>query len=355
MWSIDRIQYGAMIRRRRSLFVPVVIALVIAGCAGDEGAKPVSPPDSVSASAQTSTVPVDTAAPSTSTTSSTSLAPTTTASPEPEWSLGEITPLGIEGVSPEIVQRADGSFLLLVTGPSGGAYSSSDGLGFTRDASVQLPQGADYSLLQTSDGTWRLYYIEFEPIGGVTPGQPPDPNNVLKVVKVSSAPGLDGFGPGQPTGIAQSEPSPAWGVPDTYALPDGRTAMMYVDRGKRDENILLATSTDGVTFAVEPEPVFTGGYVDPYVIELDDGSYAALLSTTPGRPPQRLHLATSSDGLTWTVDDEPFLVDERIGYLDPAAVPIGPGEWLLVISVAEGDPIEGTHELVVTRLLRTTG
>jgi hypothetical protein len=44
-----------------------------------------------------------------------------------------------------------------------------------------------------------------------------------------------------------------------------------------------------------------------------------------------------------------------VAYLDPAAVPIGPGEWLLVISVAEGDPIEGTHELVVTRLLRTTG
>ena len=146
---------------------------------------------------------------------------------------------------------------------------------------------------------------------------------MLKVVKVSSAPGLDGFGPGQPTGIAQSEPGPAWGVPDTYALPDGRTAMLYVDRGKRDENIVLATSTDGVTFAVEPEPAFTGGYVDPYVIELDDGSYAALLSTTPGRPPQRLHLATSNDGLAWTV--------------------------------AAGDPIEGMHELVVTRLLHTTG
>ena len=300
-------------------------------------------------------MPVDTTTPTTTAAPTTTLAPTTTAAPEPVWSIGEITPLGIEGVSPEIVQRADGSFLLLATGPSSGAYSSSDGLAFARDASVAIPQGADYSLLQAPDGSWRLYYVDFQQIGGATPGQPPDPSKVLKTVKVSTAGGLDAFAPGQPTGIGQTEPGPAWGVPDTYTLPDGRTAMLYVEMGDRDENIALATSIDGVTFTVEPTPAFTGGYVDPYVVQLDDGSYVALLSTTPGRPPQRLHLATSDDGVTWSVDDEPFLVDERIGYLDPAAVRIGPDEWLLVISTAEGDPIGGMHELVVTRLVRAIG
>lgn len=340
-------------RRLHHCLAPAVIALAIAACGGDGGAT--SPPttDAAGVSTVASTVPADTGAPTTTAAPTTTLAPTTTATPEPVWAIGEITPLGIEGVSPEIVQRADGSFLLLVTGPSSGAYSSSDGLTFTRDASVAIPQGADYSLMQAPDGSWRLYYVDFELIGAVTPGQPPDPNNVLKVVKVSTSGSLDAFGPGQPTGIAQTVPGAAWGVPDTYTLPDGRTAMLYVDRKDGGEFIVLATSTDGVGFTVEPEPAFTGGYVDPYVITLDDGSYLALLSTGPGRPPQRLHLATSPDGIAWTVDPEPFLVDPSINYLDPAAVAVGPGEWLLVISTAEGDPIGGRHELVVTRLVRT--
>jgi hypothetical protein len=273
----------------------------------------------------------------------------------PTWSLGEIVPIGVEGVSPELVQREDGSFLLLVTGMESGAYSSADGLTFTRNPAVSIPQGADFSLLQAADGSWRLYYVEFEPIGAVTPGQPPDPNNVLKVVKVSTSPNLDAFGRGQPTGVAQAVPTPAWGVPDTYLLPDGRTAMMYVELGDRGENILFATSPDGITFTTEPEPLFTGGYVDPYVIEVGDGSFLALLSTGPGRPPQRLHLATSPDGVSWTVDPEPFLADPTMNYLDPAAVQIGPDTWLLVLSTADGDPINGRHELAVTTLVRTAG
>jgi predicted GH43/DUF377 family glycosyl hydrolase len=79
------------------------------------------------------------------------------------------------------------------------------------------------------------------------------------------------------------------------------------------------------------------------------------LSTGPGRPPQRLHLATSPDGVSWTVDPEPFLADPTMNYLDPAAVQIGPDTWLLVLSTADGDPINGRHELAVTTLVRTAG
>lgn len=337
-------------------FVPLLIVALLAGCssAADE------PPAGSAQTGATTVVPTTspgTSVPATTaaTVAPTTMAPTTTAAATPEWSIGEIVPIGVEGVSPEIVRRADGSYLLLVTSMDGGAYSSADGVTFTRDATVSIPPGADYSLLEAPDGTWRMYYVEFEPIGQATPGQPPDPNNVLKVVKVATSPSLDTFGRGQPTGVAQQVPTPAWGVPDTYLLPDGRTAMLYVELGDRDENILLATSADGLTFTSQAEPVLTGGYVDPYVIELGDGSYLGVLSTGPGRPPQRLHLATSPDGLAWTVDPEPFLVDATVNYLDPAAVQIGPEQWLLVISTAVGDPINGRHELAVTTLTRNAG
>jgi predicted GH43/DUF377 family glycosyl hydrolase len=138
-------------------------------------------------------------------------------------------------------------------------------------------------------------------------------------------------------------------------LPDGRTAMLYVEPGDGGEQLMLATSDDGIQFSVAPEPVLTGGYVDPYVLRLDDGTYLALLSTGPGRPPQRLHLATSPDGVDWTVDPEPFLTEPGVSYLDPAAVQIGPDEWLLVISTSAGNSVNHRYELVITRLTRTVG
>lgn len=331
----------------------LITSLGVAGCAVDEATSPTTGGVATSAMSPVTDSAAATDAPTSA--ASTTLAPTTTAAPEPEWSIGEITPLGIDGVSPEIVQRDDGSFLLLVTGQPGGPYASSDGATFTPEPGFAIPPGADYSLLQAADGTWRLYYVDFQPTGTVVPGQPPSPNNVLKNVKVSTSPTLGGFGPGLPTGVGQTEPTPAWGVPDTYMLPDGRTAMLYVEPGDGGEQLMLATSDDGIQFSVAPEPVLTGGYVDPYVLRLDDGTYLALLSTGPGRPPQRLHLATSPDGVDWTVDPEPFLTEPGVSYLDPAAVQIGPDEWLLVISTSAGNSVNHRYELVITRLTRTVG
>lgn len=340
----------AVVRSRLVPAVMLIASVVVAGCGGAEvsgtSAEPGSSAPSTSSSAASTTgVPASTDAIATTAVSTTR--------PAPQWAIGGITRIGVEGVSPEIVQREDGSFLLLVTGQPGGPYASADGATFAADPSFSLPPGADFSLLQAADGSWRLYYVDFQPIGTPVPGQPPSPNSVIKTVKVSTSDHLGGFGPGQPTGIGQSEPGGAWGVPDTYTLPDGRTAMIYVDKGSGGEQLMLATSTDGVQFTVSPQPVLTGGYVDPYVLRLDDGSYLALLSTGPGRPPQRLHLASSPDGVTWTVDPKPFFTEPGISYLDPAAVQVGPNEWLLVISTSAGGSVNGRYELVVTPLTRT--
>ena len=263
--------------------------------------------------------------------------------------------IGIQGVSPELIAHPDGGYLLLVTGMGQNrAYRSEDGLSFTPDPGMRLPMGSDYSLLQKADGTWLLYYVSFEIPQG-KPGQPPDPRSVRKKVMVSQSANLSSFPDGVPTGISQGEPGPAWGVPDTYLAPDGTYRMMWVDMpaGEEWEVLRTATSPDGINFTPDEGYAITDGYVDPFMLKADDGDWVLLLSTTPAdqRLPQKIFVATSQDGRTWEIDDDPLLVDSNRNYLDPAAVETSPGEWMVVISTAEKDnAISGPHEYVAAIL-----
>ena len=74
----------------------------------------------------------------------------------------------------------------------------------------------------------------------------------------------------------------ATGVPEAVALPDGRVRLYYVTSGGAGpERIDSAISTDGLTFAPEPGDRLTGGYVDPAVVQLANGSWLMLCSTSP--------------------------------------------------------------------------
>lgn len=237
--------------------------------------------------------------------------------------------LGIGGVSPELIADPRGGYLLLATGRSAEkVYRSSDPIRFAPDASTRVPEGNDYSLLQRPDGTWLLYYVAVTVPAG-QPGQPPDPSQALKTVMVSRSSDLSSFGPGVPTGIGQQVPSPAWGVPDTYRAPDGTYRMMWVDRanGQNWEVLRTATSADGVTFSADPGYVIADGYVDPFMLRAEQGDWVLLLSTTPAaqRLPQKIFLARSEDGRTWTIDPVPLLESSDRNYLDPAAVQVGDG------------------------------
>lgn len=289
-------------------------------------------------------------------TTATEPAVTETTSATATWSLTTPQPIGIDGVSPELVRTTDGTMLLLATGIPGGAYTSSDGTTFTKDTTTQLPPGSDYTLVERN-GTWNLYYVDMaqQP----KPGTPPDPATSMKTVKVASTTDGHTFTPGIETGVKQNKPGKAWGVPDTYILPDGKTAMMYVDRpeGTREEVLMLATSTDGTTFTVNPDPVIVGGYVDPNVFQMEDGTYIALLSTGPGQGAQRIHIATSPDGTTWNVNPDPLLESATTSYLDPAAVDNKDGTWTVVLATANlggiTDPSMLEYKLAVATLTHT--
>lgn len=267
----------------------------------------------------------------------------------PSFSLEISNQLGIEGVSPELIVDPSGGYLLITTGlGQDRVYRSMDGVTFTPEPSIQVPMGSDYSLIQKPDGTWLLYYVTFDG-PPPAPGQPMDPSTAIKTVMVSQSPDLSSFPPGTPTGIKQDQPGPAWGVPDTYIAPDGTYQMMWVDRaeGENWEVLRTAQSTDGLTFTANDGFIISDGYVDPFMLRAEEGDWVLLLSTTPGRLPQKLYVATSTDGVEWDIDPTPLIEEETMNYLDPAAVPTGENTWLIVISTAEKDnAISGPHQYV---------
>jgi hypothetical protein len=267
-------------------------------------------------------------------------------------------PLGIEGVSPELIAHPDGGFVLFSTGlGQDRVFTSSDGQSFAPDRSIQVPMGSDYSLLQKPDGTWLLYYVTFDG-PPAPPGEPMDPKTMKKVVMVSQSSTLGNFGPGTPTGIRQEQPGPAWGVPETYIAPDGTYMMMWVDmpEGERWEVLRTATSPDGITFTANEGFIISDGYVDPFMLRAEEGDWVLLLSTTPSeqRLPQKIFVARSVDGTTWDIDDTPLLESADYNYLDPAAVELGENEWLVVLSQADKpNAISGPHNYV-RAILRET-
>jgi hypothetical protein len=119
------------------------------------------------------------------------------------------------------------------------------------------------------------------------------------------------------------------------------------------EAIVSATSTDssGTQFTPDAGYRFTGGYVDSDIIQATDGNWIALVSTGPGTPPQRLYSATSTDGLTWSVNNN-ALTPTSVNSLDPSAVPTGPNSWRVYYSVSPAADPFNNHRVVVGTLTR---
>lgn len=294
------------------------------------------------------------------------------------WNVSEITPVGIEGVSPELIKNDNADFLLLTTSTAQKrVFSSKDGVTFTQ-LDTNLPIGSDYSLIQKSDGTWLLYFVGFDmprpqnnsggqpapnpdgqpmpiPDGQLLPlpnQQPAQQMNAVKGKKkifVSTSSDLVSFGEPIFTGIEQPDESPAWGVPDTYFDANGNIQMMWVAMvdGERFEVLKTATSIDGINFSENSQYVIKDGFVDPYMLQVEESNWVLMLSTTPddSRLPQKIYMATSEDGLKWNIEKEPILAASDLNYLDPTAVKISDNQWRIIFSVADKDKaISGPHQ-----------
>ncbi|MDE3070551.1 MAG: hypothetical protein KGJ43_07460, partial [Acidobacteriota bacterium] len=237
------------------------------------------------------------------------------------------------GVSTEVLQLPDGSLLAYVGTLRGElVYRSTDGLAFT-EVSAHTPAGNDPAIVGLPDGRYRMYFNVCNPCAGADSGK-----------EIRSAVSSDGLNWTTEPGVRLVEGTfRAGGVPDAVVLPDGRVRIYYLP-SLDDEGVASATSLDGLTFTADPGYRLTGGYVDPAVLRLPDGTWLMVVSRTP-REQQRLYLARSTDGLAWTVDPAPVLQPAARGNaLDPTLLPLPDGRIRVYYSAASaGQQLTGPY------------
>ena len=236
--------------------------------------------------------------------------------------------LGITGVSPEAILLSDDSVRLYVTGGSQGMtlYRASDGLTFTEETASLPLGGSDPTLIRLGDGTYRMYYNDRDTIKTAT-----SPDGLVWTEESS-------------TGISNTNNNGAWGVPDSVELPDGRVRLYWVDTPiyvtppNGYEVVKSAVSPDGLTFTEESgyrteNTNGEGGWADPHVLLAEEGNWVGLFSFIPPfteenpNEPMTIHVGTSTDGLTWSLDSEPIITVTGGHVGDPASYPLGDGSY----------------------------
>ena len=226
-----------------------------------------------------------------------------------------------EGVSAEVIRLGDGSLLAYASSQHGiAAYRSTDGLSFT-PVSARLPGGSDPAVVPLADGRLRMYYDVCSPCA----------SGGKEIRSATSSNGLDWTPePGVRLVIGTNR---AGGVPDAVVLPNGDVRIFYIP-SLDDEVVDSATSHDGLTFTADAGHRLTGGYVDPAVLRLADGTWLMIVSRTP-REQQRLFLAHSADASTWTLDRSPvYQPAGGANALDPTPLQLADGRIRVYYSAA---------------------
>ncbi len=313
---------------------------------------------------------------------------------------------GLLGVSPfamNISASTDRVFYSGGLGGGGWSMSLCPITGNCTGAPLPFGFGTDYTQVTLTDGSMRAYFIQ--PSAGA--------KSIATASVTYNAAGIPQLGPTTNLGFSSPPGQNAWGVPDSVVLPDGRVRLYWVSMptepmaptarpsqaqitclvkavGKKrvaaigngttltskdkkalkkckvsqellagsiasrtGEAIVSATSTDasGTQFVQDPGYRFTGGYVDSDIIQAINGNWIALVSTGPGSPPQKLYAATSTDGLTWTLDKTP-LTGNSANSLDPSAIQTGPSTWRVYYSQSPANDPFNNHKVVVGTLTR---
>ena len=254
-----------------------------------------------------------------------------------EWTFtADNVDFGISGVSPEAI---DGSVRLYVTAIGGiKVYTANDGLTFSEE-SGSFPSGSDPTLIILDNGTYRMYYVDINDEG------------VQEVWIATSTDGLNWTRSSSGTGIKNTSGTGAWGVPDSVKLPDGRIRIYWVDMPSEDgeedvfEVIKSAISSDGITFTEESGFRTEDGYVDSYILKAEDGNWIGLFATTPdeSRLPQKIYVGTSTDGLTWTIESDPIITESGGNALDPTAVLLADGSYRVYYIATPGTDAFSGH------------
>lgn len=253
-----------------------------------------------------------------------------------EGRLSARVPLGLSGVSSHPVPQPDGSVQLYYSSMDGGTAVDLCSAAGSCTRQALLRGINDLTIVTLASGERRGYFVQ------------PDPSTQSRALftAVIAADGLSYSDP-RPLGIASAPGEKAWGVPDSVVLPDGRVRLYWVENitsgARAGEATVSATSTDatGLVFVRDPGYRTTGGVVDFEVLQSTPGRWVGIASTTPGRPPQKLLLASSKDGLTWRVNREP-ISPASANYLDPSGFATGRNTFRIYFTTSpKSNPFDG--------------
>lgn len=206
-------------------------------------------------------------------------------------------------LAPDVRQMADGTYRMyfVIPGEGVGSATSVDGLSWTREPGVRVKSdrqdgvlGFDRShpwLVKLSDGRWRMYIQANTGIN--TPAQ------------ITSAISDDGFtfvleegirmSIGSGTGLSYAGHGRSW---RQEGNSDWTWGMVFSGNLLNDTNasdIMLATSIDGLTWTLVNTSLFNNGH-DPALITLTDGRLAVVFAYLK----ESLRTAVTSDGLSWS-------------------------------------------------------
>jgi len=217
------------------------------------------------------------------------------------------------GVSPEVLYNPEtNTFYLLTTANPPVQYTSTDGIGWT-PTQVALPQGFDWSIVREGPSSYRLYYAEI--VGG-TPGQGPPPPCTpgSKRLRYATSTDMQSWTVQPQVLLADA----GCGVPHVMKTRDGRY-LLYFNKREPVHGVYVGTSPDGLSWTVRDGLVANDpDLVDPAPIELPDGTFLMVGSTTGQGGFQELQLLSSTDGLTWTKRKSDLYSAPGASVLDPS-------------------------------------
>ena len=247
-----------------------------------------------------------------------------------EWALAEdAVSLGLTGVSPH-VERTGNADRLWYPSLAGTIVSDCTDAGACTSVPVTGRLGSDFTAITLPNGTRRAYFVEISPNAGT--------KSVSSAACSTAACTAVGTSTVAAAELVVSQNVKAWGVPDAVVTPDGKVRLYVVEspvEGKCTEKLASYISSDGITFTKEAGWRLENGIsVDPEILRAKTGEWLMVLADGPGCSDgvQKLYVATSNDGLTWSTPQK--ISGSDLSRLDPTGYEVSTNVFRIFYATA---------------------
>lgn len=260
-----------------------------------------------------------------------------------EWALAEdAVSLGVTGVSPH-VERTGNADRLWYPSLAGTAISDCSDAGVCTSVPVATPMMvSDFTAVTLPNGTRRAYFVAISPNAGT--------KSVSSAACLTTACTSVGASTSASADLTVSQNVKAWGVPDAVVTPDGKVRLYVVENpsdGNCTEKLASYISSDGISFTKEAGWRLENGIsVDPEILRAKTGDWLMILADGPGCSDrvQKLYVATSNDGLTWSTPQK--ISSSDLSRLDPTGYEVSTNVFRIYYATAPaGQGVNATYTI----------